>query len=509
MFRVLIAEDEPLIARAVKKMIESSNPTFQVIQTVLNGSAALEAIRKLEPDIVFLDIKMPVMDGLELLKKINEEGLQALCVILSGYQDFDYARKALRLGAFDYLLKPLSEEILKDILEHLSKTLMSRKRKSDKVLLETILFHKNISEVTDVKINGAYILLLINVASVFGEISNRDDEIWKYWSDIRLEEMLYSKEQDGAVWILDGKKVNQKVIICKSESTSLAIQKNKLKKIYDRLEKNGLPVTAVVTDDTADSAARMRETYHEMERALRRNSIFSNHRYIELGIVMEQQQSVFPDREMKNLLGLFARNEQKDNFIRYFERILTTLEKKQIPQILLEKFLIEIVEIIRQELGGLPLQMFADYYLEVESILSDCWNYPELKKAMVSLINEIFQNSSQEAYMEEDIAKKILQAEEYVKKHFMEQISVQMLADKFRMSQSKFSVKFKNEKGFAIGEFITKTKMEKAKELLELSPPLLIKDIAESVGYEDQFYFSRVFKAVYGVNPSKYRDTLC
>ena len=109
MNRVFIADDEMWIIIGLKKLIEKSGLPFQVIGEANNGVAALEEIEEKKPDVLFTDIRMPGYNGLELMEKLNGKGLSPKVVFISGYADFEYAQSAIRLGAFDYLIKPIEQ----------------------------------------------------------------------------------------------------------------------------------------------------------------------------------------------------------------------------------------------------------------------------------------------------------------------------------------------------------------------------------------------------------------
>lgn len=117
--RVYIADDEVWIIIGLKKLIEKSGLPFQIIGEANNGVAALEEIEEKKPDILFTDIRMPGYNGLELMERLNEKGLSMKVVFISGYADFEYAQSAIRLGAFDYLLKPVDQDKLQEVLERL------------------------------------------------------------------------------------------------------------------------------------------------------------------------------------------------------------------------------------------------------------------------------------------------------------------------------------------------------------------------------------------------------
>ncbi len=118
-YRVIIVEDERLIAKNIAKHIEEENPRFKVCGIFSNGMDALDAIRQQPPDVVFTDISMPVMTGLELAGELQSTMNTIRCVIITGYADFEYARSALHYGVKDYLLKPVDREELHKVLMNL------------------------------------------------------------------------------------------------------------------------------------------------------------------------------------------------------------------------------------------------------------------------------------------------------------------------------------------------------------------------------------------------------
>lgn len=122
-YRVIVAEDENLIAKNIARHIEAENQTFKVIGMYSNGEDAFNAVKEQLPDVVFTDISMPVMTGLELAAKIHESFSHIKCVILTGYADFEYAKEALHYDVEDYLLKPLNMDELRKVLKNLELSL--------------------------------------------------------------------------------------------------------------------------------------------------------------------------------------------------------------------------------------------------------------------------------------------------------------------------------------------------------------------------------------------------
>ena len=127
-FKVLVADDEKLIAQNIARKIEQTNSAFQVVAKAGTGLEALELASQLMPDVVFSDIKMPEMDGIELIGKLEQHDSSILTVIVSGYNDFAYARAALQHRAVDYLLKPINPDDLQQALSKLESILLARER---------------------------------------------------------------------------------------------------------------------------------------------------------------------------------------------------------------------------------------------------------------------------------------------------------------------------------------------------------------------------------------------
>ena len=127
-FKVIVADDEKLIANNISRRIEETNPAFRIISRAGTGLEALEQARELLPDVVFSDIKMPEMDGIQLISRLREEMPDTLCVIVSGYSDFEYMKAAIRNSAVDYLLKPVNPEELRLLLQRLETALLAREQ---------------------------------------------------------------------------------------------------------------------------------------------------------------------------------------------------------------------------------------------------------------------------------------------------------------------------------------------------------------------------------------------
>ena len=117
MYRIVLADYEKAILSLMEKLIESLSGPYEICARVSNGVEALQAVWEFQPEILIADVRMPGLNGIELLREIRQSGEKTAVIMVSGYSDFEYVQKSLRLGAVDYLLKPINREELRECLE--------------------------------------------------------------------------------------------------------------------------------------------------------------------------------------------------------------------------------------------------------------------------------------------------------------------------------------------------------------------------------------------------------
>jgi two-component system response regulator YesN len=142
MYTIVLADDEYMIKRSLCKLIEQSGYPYQVVGEAEDGQEAMVLVDQWSPDLLITDIRMPVMDGLECMEAVKASKKSTQIVILSGYDDFGYAQKALRMGAFDYLLKPIKPAMFQSMLERLTEKLEESQRAASK-RSEWLLYSKS------------------------------------------------------------------------------------------------------------------------------------------------------------------------------------------------------------------------------------------------------------------------------------------------------------------------------------------------------------------------------
>lgn len=125
--RIVIVEDEAPIREGMEGILKKLNPSYELAGKAADGIEGLEVIRRVKPDLIIMDIRMPDMDGLTMLKKLREEGVASKALILSAYSDFSYAKQAMELGVSTYLLKPVKIQELKKVLKQMEEEVQEKK----------------------------------------------------------------------------------------------------------------------------------------------------------------------------------------------------------------------------------------------------------------------------------------------------------------------------------------------------------------------------------------------
>jgi len=178
-FRAVVVDDEKLIANHIAKIIVECDPSFEICAVCYDGLSALAAVEEFHPNILFTDIKMPLLDGLSLIERSHMQDPALRCVLISGYGEFEYAKTAIRCDAFDYLLKPLNKAELEKTLRRAKDELLSeqallnteRESSSEKIVASVVQYlHANYaSEINFTKIAAYYNFSASYLTKIFRE----------------------------------------------------------------------------------------------------------------------------------------------------------------------------------------------------------------------------------------------------------------------------------------------------------------------------------------------------
>lgn len=498
-YKVIIVEDEPPILDMIKEIVNSSCECFEVSATAYNGRDAIKEIMHHEPDVVITDIRMPHIDGLELIKRIRSKLPHTRFVIISGYSDFEYARTAMRFGVRDYMLKPIDNQKLIDNFGEIKLELDSREHIniSNYIQMHLGLFHNEITKEPDFSC-GSLFLFFAHAGTltklIYGELSPG----CQYWRDYDFSKITdCAKEFDAEVLTFPGKYPNERVFAVLFHSSVPNIDPVLIERIFSNLLSDKIFINLTVSQ-RIEKAEDIHEQSQHLNEIMLTNSVFGFNKILDTSIPPISDITFISEKMRKRLeLLVFSGFEKLCSDI---EKLVGYWEENEYLQI---KLLYEIDYIIASACKYLKIQD-AKNIVTAEELLINSVSYDDLFSGLCIEFEKLYNKF----HDEHTGAKKLVDTmEKYLVENYNKNLTYETFYNLFGYNQKYITSLFKNEKSISPSKYITKLRMERAKFLLDKNPEILLKDISKLVGYDDPLYFSKVFKDYYGQSPSKYTDT--
>lgn len=487
MWKIVIAEDEALLRRALRKII-GEQEGYEICFEATNGQQAFDYLTSHKADILLTDIRMPIMDGLTLIEKINEQKLTLKAIIISGYNDFEYARHMMRNGAAAYLLKPLVPTELLETLEAISNTLQLEE--TNRNILKSHKF-KELLEHQEVHFTNECSSSLLNATSLFACcIDFVDKQARKDVTalQIQLEDLFYPCccfLMDNYLYIVHNIDEPNK------ERIELVLE------LQSYFEKNqtvtrigvGLVVSSIMQINTSMQQARKALHYY---RNMETNE-FVDYERISL---LTDNTLPYPLTEEKKLMEAVSRGTPeniKEAIIDYSSAI----SNQNTDSIL--HILTELAIFCKRDL------MQYHIHLEWEKVFASITLHKPWQ-SILDLIKDLLLQGNQKLVTSRGLSNVSFttQAREYIKLHACEQITLEEVTNSCFLSKSYFCKIFKEETGMTFKAYLNSVRIDLAKELLRTSS-LKNYEVAQAVGFEDPSYFNEIFKRMTGMTPAEYK----
>ncbi|MFC2946823.1 response regulator transcription factor [Virgibacillus sediminis] len=474
MLRLMIIEDELWMRRGLEKILDWNQLNIQLVSSARSGQEALELMEESAPDIIITDIKMPKIDGFGMLNKISEvlEQLPKI-IIISGYDDFNYAKKAIRHGVVDYMLKPVDPEELKETIIR-SKDLIRREEEESQKLTnlelknavhEILAFHSNYSNSESLP------------SPFYFHVIFSSEPLHESLEKINNKKMYYVSLVIGGHYLTMMGFIQKDALSSYRENHLAKIQKHQAVGVSDM--KSNINDNFLVAYKEAEQA--FQATYYQ-------NMEYHNVR--ELTTILSRE-------EETNILTSLQKGDK-----RTVDRVIDNLLKKheQLEQkciILFQLYLLLSRYLTPEQISSSNQSMFF-YKLRYVYTLEDLNDV--YSTAVDPLIKKLIQNfkPSKTSY--------IVKAKEYIGAHYNEAaLSLDRVAAHLNLSPAYLSFIFKKETGMNFTSHVTRRRVEVAKEYL-INSQSPIYEISDKVGYNDTKYFLRVFKKETGFTPNRYRE---
>lgn len=499
--KIFLVEDEVFALRVLKQKILDLGHGYEIVGTAQDGSQALPAILETRPAVVITDIRMKDMDGLTLIQKLKEQGSSAIPVIVSGYQEFEYAKQAMKLGVEDYLLKPVELDKLEACLE-------SCRRKAEKSYGSGGLnsFHirpEDKLRLESIASDDPFLLAYLIFSTPLNNFESLLHPVTGYISrDITLN--FFQKNMPRhSVFCFDGIISNEKIVLLNAPRTST----EETSAVFERLlpalaDVFSFPVTAYCMPSPAKSFTYNLQT---ARRGCVRNAVLG---------VTRCAHSIPPSVPAENLtefidlLTLLIRQDDRELLRSNMQRLCMKWEKEQRTVFACQADLIFIVKALNQNFHQKKNRQLNSVFF-VENVCCFCSSFQELAGDFSQLLLELFSASadgSERSLSAEELVGKI---DRYFHENLSHGITLQMLAGEMKVSKVYLCRIFKKYKNMTPIDYFNRLKIDRACELLVQFSSLPLQKISDMLGFNDVYYFSKVFKKIVGVSPSVYRRDHC
>lgn len=520
MYKLLIVDDEELIRQGLKKTIMQNEGNICLIEEAENGLAALEKIKTSKYDVVITDIRMPVMDGLEMIESIRKADTDISFIIISGYDDFTYAKKAIKYNVEDYILKPIDEnefiELLNKIFEKRSSRFRNLDEKNDYIRISNILksliydntdkskFAGMIDLITERLDHGYFYIAVTYLYDMLKDLSDSFD----LRRIIHFFNMHLNNEAGQKSFIFENKP-GELVCIINPDTPETSLITEKLESICRDIRQDAGFCMSIGLSTCFGSIYEIKRGYNEASSALliklykNDKTVYSAGEFNDFSSVKKINTETYKKEFIEHLsIG------NRENAIELVNSLFCEFSEYCIYPVEVLKTLNSLLTTIQQELARVDelTTGMVDEYIRRLEILGSCCSMQELKDFMIKVVMEIFNIM---VSRKDDECRKIIElSKNRIRNNCFSDLTLKTVAESIQMSPAYFSYLFKKETGLNFVDYVTEVKMEKAKELLSRNPELKIYEIADRLGYKDVKYFNRVFKKINSLTPGEYREKI-
>jgi len=511
--KALLVDDEINILRNLQQVLPWEAYDVEIVGFAKNGVQALEMVHEHSPHIIFCDIRMPIMDGIEFLQHLRVENEEIEVIMLTGYQEFEYARSVLQYRVLDYILKPIDYDALERLFIKVITTIRAQltqneQQDKEKELVKDIAYEKVLLDLIYGFYNEAdiekwdatfglsqhrYMLLLLESLQDHVKLANIEEicVLMTEFTHTQLasEVVCYMIQVETGTWGI----VLASDIVNVEEKQITAI----MQFCYDELSRLGVQQCMIGMFESLIGATQLHQTWKmlgkEISFAEVPCTLVNEKNLLQTGDV----QSVWlPTEDLVSAIKHLDRklaNQCLEEMVR--ELKLLSEESLQKVEMLVNSMIVYIIKELRRY-DAISLQYEKDIWCQLKRSIK----VKEIIELIYSTVDEAFM---QHPYKRPQVSIHV--AAEYIESHLSNDLAAEEVANYLNISLSYFSTLFKQHYGVTFIEYVTGVRIERAKSMLTMTKKS-ISDIAKSVGYNERRYFNKVFQKREGMLPSEYRE---
>lgn len=503
MYRILVVDDEKIERKGIRFLLEQIPEQFEISEAV-NGKEALEWLKENEADILMTDVKMPFMNGIELLEHASELNPKMKKVIFSGYGEFEYARQAMRFGVAEYILKPVDPAEFKNAMSKVLKSLEGSRVEESRRKVSTTLFKEY---VLNAILNGADIAELEKKAADCFSLDFLDS--YRRMMLIELNTDFFGKADGQEAVEMMRNSMNafdylnlnsqQSVLFFWGDQGDWKKIAGQINNIIEKKCRAGVK-SYVAVSSKISGKDQITKRYQELE-------LLMENRFYELDsrIYMAENEAESADdvrldddtliRQMKQDIrtkDILSLREHCDRLFSNYSRNVG------FSQVYVKFMFSSLLKLLYE---AIPEKTDKELNREIERLYrtSELTGIREIIEDNIAILEQNVQKDAGSIHREVEAVKR------YIYSHYGDELSIEMLAEQVYLAPSYLSTIFKKETGQNLSKFIKSCRMEKASQMLENTHEKIVQ-ISEKVGYPNVSYFCQSFREYFGVSPQKYRD---
>lgn len=519
-YKVVFVEDEIVTREGIRDHVDWNGCDFEFCGEAPDGEVALQLLRTYKPDLLITDIKMPFMDGLQLCKIVREKMPWMKIVILSGHDEFEYAREAIQLGVTEYMLKPVTVLDMHNVLRKIAALLDQEKLEQEKLrrlqdqieenqaalrerfLLKLVLGAVSSTEAFEKSQQLGLDLLarwyLVTIIRV--ELADRSEQ-FDYYEYQQIQQAFSEVVEKNPDAYLLKKDWEESVLLMKGNTPEYLEEERDV--LLERMA-GGIKATRYqFTIGKGAPKERITYIYQSFIEALVHIQTSVNDQKAGINGAVDKAELLKMD---KNAVENYLRCGVKEGFDEFFNEFIRPLGETALRSYLIKNYIIVDVVLATarfvDELGG-DIDQVVSEIKSIDTVLSNIKTVEQLREQVKKItVSALVFRDSQKTKQYTGI---IQQAKQFINQHYMNpELSLDGVAAQVSLSPSHFSVIFSQETDQTFKEFLTELRIQKAKELLRMTS-LGANEISIQIGYSDPHYFSYVFKKNTGMSPTEFR----
>ena len=523
MYQLLTADDEQDKLEALRNNFPWQDYNVQLCGEACTGTDAYEQIVAKRPDLCIMDIKMPGISGLEAIRRARAQGITTKFVVLSGYDEFDYAKEAISLSTVEYLLKPCRpDDIIQAVLKCISlieeesrqskifsdyRILLEGSEKSQRQQFLTSLLSGNSPEPSEEKVQLYRLKALEGPIAVFifASASADDDAMDSGW-DAHLQELSTDIERDfqnickNEVLLFNKQIVviaNMEHITENFESVYAAVDSA----IHSIKSEYGLACIAGVSD-LKMNFRELHDAYSEARKAVNTSLFFFDRSIAFFAELDNAIAAKYPENTEKSIFSsINGDSKQLSNAVDLFFSQCSSRSadaKKRVQ----EAVITLIYNIVKSTLErGVTIDGLSEKKSSITNRILESWSLEDMKRILLDFLTDLSKTLTESRAISALTKKALL----YLNENYARRITLENVAEEIHVTPSYLSMLFKQETGLNLIEYLNRLRIEKSKELIK-SGNRKVYEVAYQVGYQDEKYFHMMFKRYTGLTTTQFKD---